>query len=148
MAKKQRGRKISWRAYSREYNARRKELEKRGYVMHERKLTAAEFRYRYKAMKLEREEEIANGERKTIGNITRDLIKDQEYKYSAKQGKAIQKAYENFTGNRISISSIRHGGNLNDFWNTIDMFKEELAQQGVLPDEIAIQVSQGFFGSP
>lgn len=149
MSKRKVGRPSSYRAYVKEYNLIKKEMKKRGYDMAEVKYTKAEWERAHFAEKNERKEAILKGERKTIGNINRDLIKRQQWKYSSAQAKAQRKAYTIAGGKEkdIKISDIRSGKTQAVDWNAIANREKELRAQGLGWNRVHTKISEEFFGS-
>lgn len=86
------GRKLSYASYEKQYNANKAELAQEGLEMYQRKLSKSELETQFLRMKNEREKEIAEGKRKTLGNIMRDLVEKQTYELSFKQAKALLRA--------------------------------------------------------
>lgn len=90
------GRKRSYEAYKRQYKAKEKQLAANGVDMNQRMLTESEFKAQYDRMLNSRKKDVANGSRKTTGNITRDLVDKQAFAISNKQyKKLIEKTDEN-----------------------------------------------------
>ena len=86
-----------WRSlyfnYVRHYNTRNKELiSKYGVGMYDKKLGYWEFRNAYAGTELARQQEQKEGKRGKSLNVMRDLLNEQTYKMSYKQGKSILKA--------------------------------------------------------
>ena len=146
MAKRGRGRPIDYRAYQKAYTALKKEMAKNGYTMYQRRLTALEYRTLYKAYKNTRKNEISQGKRKTLGNISRDILKSQQYEYSSKQAKVFQTAIKTQTGKTPSIKDIR-AKKVQVDWNAISLREKELRDQGWGWSRVHIQIAEEFFGS-
>lgn len=95
--KKKRGRPtgtISYEAYSREYDNLAFSMKKRGYTMGEEKYNKTTWLRMYAAVKNDRTLEIKKGKRKTLGNINRDIIRRQQWKFTSAQAKAQIKVYQ------------------------------------------------------
>ena len=82
-----------WYNYIGHYNKRNKELiSKYGIGMYDKKLSYWEFRNAYAGTELARKQQQQEGKRGKSLNVMRDLLNEQTYKMSYKQGKSILKA--------------------------------------------------------
>lgn len=133
-------------AYVQAYEKRKEELRRKGLTMYERKYTKLEYDTTYTAIRNDRKREIREGKRKTVGDINRQMVNEQTYEYSLKQGRAMQKAIEVQTGNKYKIADIRAGVFKID-WNEIKYRREELKEQGKSTWEIKKIIGQEYFGS-
>lgn len=133
-------------AYVQNYKKAEAELKKKGLTMADKMYNKLEYKTTYKAIKNDREKAIAKGERKTIGNINREMIKDQTYEFTQKQAKAMQKAIERQTGNKYRLQDIRAKKYEID-WNEIDLRKAELKEMGLNFLEIKQVIGKEYFGS-
>lgn len=86
--------KINYNSYVKDYKATEARLKKKGYTMSQRMYTKKEFEAQYAAETNDRKEDIKKGKRKTLGNISRDLVAEQASDITKKQAKAVQKFYE------------------------------------------------------
>ena len=149
---KKRGRPASYTAYSRDYNKVAKAMKKRGYTMAERKYTKMEWERIHYAETNDRKLAIQRGERKTIGNINRDLIKEQQWTYSSAQAKAQRQAWiiahpDSKKSELPSIMDVRGGKKQAVDWNAISAREKELRTQGWGWARVHSTISSEFFGS-
>lgn len=134
-----------YKAYVALYNAKKAEMKKKGYTMAIRKYRKIEWEYYYTAEKVEREEAIAAGKRKTIGDINRSVVKDQTYSMSKLQAKGYRD-YLKTQGQKVKISDIR-AGKVQVDWNAVSMREKELRNNGWGWGRVHDQISEEFFGS-
>lgn len=147
---KKRGRPSSYQAYSRDYNKVAAEMAKKGYTMAESKYTKAEWERAHQAEINDRNRAIKEGKRKTVGNINRDLIKEQQWQFSSAQAKAQREAYNQKNPDRkedLKIFDIRGGKVQAVDWNALTQREQELRNQGWGWGRIHSTISEEFFGS-
>lgn len=134
-----------YKAYEALYRAKKAEMKKRGYEMAQRKLKKSEWQYAYAAEKSEREDAMASGKRKTIGDINRQIIKEQTYTFSKKQARGYQE-YLKSKGEKATITDIRMG-KVGVNWEAITAREQELRSQGWGWGRVHDTISEEFFGS-
>lgn len=145
---KRRGRPSSYKAYSRDYDAVKKAMEKKGYTMAETKYSEEEWKRAHRAEINDRQRDIKERKRKTVGNINRDLIRRQQWQYSESQAKAQRRAYTLSGGkDKIKLSDIRGGKVQAVDWNAVSLREKELRNQGWGWGRVHSQISEEFFGS-
>lgn len=135
--------KINYDSYKKQYLEKQQSILSKGGTMDQRMLSEKEFKARYKAMMNDRKKEISDGTRKKLGNITRDLVEDQAYKYSKKQAATFRKTVKQ----KGTIQEYRLGIISMD-WDEIENRRDALEAQGLSFKEISHAISQEFFGSP
>jgi len=135
-----------YKAYEALYRAKKAEMKKRGYSMAQRKLKKAEWEYAYLAEKYEREDAIKAGKRKTIGDVNRQLVKEQTYSMSRLQAKGYQDYLKTSKGENVKISDIR-AGKVAVNWDAISAREKELRNQGWGWARVHDTISEEFFGS-
>ena len=79
--------------YVDQYTEKQRKLAKEGIMINSPMLTEVQFKETYGNEYNDRKKAIKRGERKTTGNIIRDLVDEQAYKVSMKQAKAQREAY-------------------------------------------------------
>ena len=136
------GRKLSYDSYKRQYEENQKKLATNGLTMKQRMLSKDEFEARYTQYKNERDMEIAEGKRKTLGNITRDIVDDQTYKLSVKQARAVLK--EKRQG--MTLMELRAGNWLEQEKKKMEKLYEEMDLEDA-EREAQKYISTEFFGS-
>jgi len=150
-----------YEAYVKEYNQVEAEMKKRGYKMKEKMYSKAEWEEYYESEREGRLEAIAEGKRKTTGNINRDLVKEQTYSLSTAQAKAQRRYLEQLDPESEEYKKIleKNGGKaptLLDIrgrkvqivnWQAVSDRNDELRQQGYSWDDVHKTISQEFFGS-
>lgn len=141
------GRKRSYEAYKRDYNSRKRTLAANGVQMNQRMYTETEFEVQYTRMRNKRLNDIKEGKRKTIGNITRDLIDKQAFALSTKQAAAITKSARKDR----NYYQVRSGQAIEEF--EFDKFNEYMEKHPDANNEDALryarkEISTEFFGSP
>lgn len=134
-----------YKAYEALYNNMKKQMRKRGYTMAQKKLRKAEWEYAYLAEKNERLDAMASGKRKTVGDVNRQLVKEQTWSQSKEQAKGYQ-SYLKTQGQKVKISDIRAGKVAVD-WNAISTREQQLRQLGWGWGRVHDQISEEFFGS-
>lgn len=134
-----------YKAYVELYKARKKELEKMGYTMAQRKLKKAEWEATYEAEKNDRLDDIASGKRKTVGDVNRAIVKSQTNTVSSKVARAYV-AGQKKLGNKIKVRDIQYGKIQVD-WESIREYKEILRKSGMSWGDINEKIGQDFFGS-
>lgn len=138
----------SYEAYSKEYDRVKAAMEKRGYTMASEKYTEAEWKRTHKAEINDRNTAIKEGKRKTVGNVNRDLVKEQQWHYSTAQARAQRKGYELRGGKeKVKLSDIKSGKTRVIDWNEISVRNKELRADGKSWDEVHQIISQEYFGS-
>lgn len=114
----------------------------------EPKYTQAEFKMMYRALEEERNEEILAGTRHVL-NITQDLVhKQQMYKYSMKQARAIRtQLNNNSSADMVRLTDIRTGKvDTDEFWNAVSEAYNTYSIN-MRANEAKKRISQVFFGS-
>lgn len=134
----------SYESYRELYREKQNKLTAKGLQMYDRMYTEREFYAVYRATKNDRVEMVRNGELRSIGNITREIVMRQTYEYSFKQAKALAE-YARRTGQELTQQQIRAG---QVDWDALYDLRAELAEQGLANDEIADEVATLLFGSP
>lgn len=136
------GRKLSYDSYKEQWKANATKLATNGFTMRQKMLSKREFEIRYTQYKNERQEEIKEGSRKTLGNITRDIVEDQTYNLSVKQARAMLK--EKRKGK--TLMELRAGTDLADIYQ---QKKKEFEDAGIenAAAEARRYISTEYFGS-
>lgn len=134
------GRKLNYESYSKQYDDMQKKLAAKGISMFQRKYTKQEFAAQFMRLKNTRQEQISMGKRKTLGNITRDLIDKQAFELTMKQAKAVKKRQG------MTLQELRSG-----IWLAKEQYlkQREFEEMEVDDIEVAIRkyISTEFFGS-
>lgn len=130
-------------AYAHLYEEKRKDFARRGYQMASPKMSKIEYEATYEAYRNVRQGDVDLGKRKTIGDINREIVKNQSYEYTERQARGY-KAYLAKSGQKAKINDIR-AGMIN--WDLIEKRRDELALDGATQSIIASTISQEFFGS-
>jgi len=144
--KRGRGRPSDYKAYVRHYNALNKEMKKRGLTMAEGRMNKLEWKTMREALINTRKDEIAQGKRKTLGNINKDLAKMQQYAISREQAKAYQKAIKATDNKKVSLRDIRAGKYAVN-WDVINAREKELRAENHSWNYIHDIIAQEYFGS-
>ena len=148
--KKGRGRPSSYEAYVRDYNKIASEMAEKGYTMAETKYTKAEWERAHRAEINDRNRAIKEGKRKTIGNVNRDLVKEQQWQFTSAQAKVQREIYKQKNPEikeYVKLSDIR-GGKLQAIdWNALSKREKELQNKGLEWGQIHSTISEEFFGS-
>ena len=151
MNKKKRGRPSgtgSYEVYSKEYDRVKAAMEKKGYTMASEKYTKIEWKITHRAETNDSKEAIQEGKRKNVGNINRDLVREQQWHYSTAQAKAQRKSYELRGGTeKIKLSDIRGDKIRVVDWNEISIRNKQLRDNGKTWNEVHQIISQEYFGS-
>jgi len=142
--KKKVGRKSDYKAYIKYYNELKQKMNKQGFHMYEKKLTKREWENYHTAMKNDRLDEIAEGKRKIVGNINRDLAKMQQWEFSSKQAHAMQESLK-MRGMTANIKEIRAGQAFS--WDDINARRQQLINAGFGYHAYTNQIAEEFFGS-
>ena len=138
----------SYESYSREYNRVKKEMKKRGYTMASEKYTKMEWKITHQAEINDRKNDIIEGKRKTVGNVNRDLVKEQQWHYSTAQAKAQRRGYKLRGGkDKVKLSDIKGGKTRVIDWNAVSQRNSELRSENKSWDEVHEIIAQEFFGS-
>lgn len=107
-------------------------------------MTFEEWQADYIATKNTFQQEVEEGKRKVIGNISQEIIKRQVYTYSQKQGRAMRKASMETGQAKLTMDQIRTG----DFdWSEIKEYYRALSDAGVSSYDIQDLIGYYFFGS-
>lgn len=130
--------------YVSEYKKKANQLAKRGYQMYDDLMDVTEYTSTYLALRTDQKQEVALGMRKKAGNILRDLINDQAYKFTKKQAERQLLAAKQF-GYRTNIQKLMAGDS--ELGKIIDEQKQLLKENGYSNKEIALIISQEYFGS-
>lgn len=147
MSKKRgRGRPSDYKAYVKQYNALKKQMKKYGLKMAEEKMNKLEWKTMREALINTRKDEIAQGKRKTLGNINKDLAKMQQYKVSKEQARAYQKAIKATDDKKVSIRDIR-AGKYEVNWDVINAREKQLRAENHSWNYIHEVIAQEYFGS-
>ena len=134
----------SYESYVEQYREKQNKLTAKGLQMYDRMYTEREFDMVYKAIRNDRREMVANGELRSIGNITREVVTRQAYELSYKQGKSSAE-YARRTGQKLTQQQIRAG---QVDWSALREYQEELEEQGLSSYEISEEIATLLFGSP
>lgn len=145
-SKRGRGRPSDYKAYVNHYNAIKKQMKKHGLDMAEKKMNKLEWKTMREALINERKEQIEKGERKTLGNINRDLAKMQQYQYSKAQAKAWRKQIKEEVGEDVTLAAIR-AGKYGVNWTAISAREADLRSQGLDLALVRHIIAQEYFGS-
>lgn len=132
-------------AYKNLYREQESKMSSKGYHMKDRLMTKDEWEVTYLATKYDRQDEVLQGKRKTVGDVNRQLVKEQTYTYSVKQAKGYQQ-YLKSQGRAVSVNDIR-ASLVNIDFNMIHEREATLRSQGFNSANIAFMISQEFFGS-
>ena len=83
----------NYQSYVEDYEQRKSKLASKGLNMYDDvRLTEAEFRFKYAAMRNELKIKVAEGKRKVVGNVTQYIVSEQAYKVSQAQARGLVKA--------------------------------------------------------
>ena len=120
------GRKISYESYVAQY-----EKEARKHAMYAPMFDRRTFIEAYESSKIT----LVNEGKRPL-NITRDIVRDQSYEMSFRQGKALQKARENLGMSKMTIRDIRLAGKEGALdWDAVKQAQREVKKiQGVIKD--------------
>ena len=111
------GRKISYESYVAQY-----EKEARKHAMYAPMFDRRTFIEVYESSKIT----LQNQGKRPL-NITRDIVRDQSYEMSFKQGKALQTARENLGMSKMTIRDIRVAGKASALdWNAVKQAHKEV----------------------
>lgn len=140
-------RKPSYETYVKQYVEKESKLARMGYSMHDTggMLTATEFYDMYYRMKMERQLEIKAGTRKSLSQITRDIVNQQAYTTSKKQAEKIKEAVSKL-GGKVSIQKVMLGDP-----ETTRLLREQyqiLRESGLSGTEAGLIMAEEYFGSP
>lgn len=139
--------KKNYDSYSKQYDEKKAQLAKKGFTMHQRKLSQVEFEAQYARMSNQRKAEVSKGQRKKTGNITRDLVDKQAFELTQKQAKALVKGHEKMGKPlNMTLQELRTGDYLRQEYDTKKTELEELEIDNV-EEELAKYISTEFFGS-
>ena len=147
--------KPSYEAYLSMYAKKQGQLERKGLSMYDNTpLSEIEFYTMYKAEKNFRKDLVRSGQLKSIGNITRQLVRDQTYEYSEKTIRA-RYEYTKQTNQNIMLQDIREGIAKID-WSVLSKEYHELKvrykrdlnlSDKDLVDRVKYDISHKFFAS-
>lgn len=132
-------------AYVQLYKAAEAKMNARGYHMRDKILSKEEWKTTYEAEKNDRLAAVQRGERKTTGDINRQLVKEATYTYTQKQAKGYQQ-YLASRGQKVKLADIR-GGKIAIDWDLLKQRRDTLHSLGIADFEIDKLISQEFFGS-
>lgn len=137
----------SYDTYVKQYLDKENKLAKLGYSMHDQggMLTASEFYDMYYRLKSERQLEIKEGTRKSLSQITRDIVNQQAYHTSKKQAERIREAVSKL-GGKVSVQKVMMGDP-----ETTRLLREQyslLKESGLSGSEAGLIMAQEYFGSP
>lgn len=134
----------SYESYVKAYTAKANQLAKKGYSMYDTMFSAGEYVEQYVSLKNTQVEMIKKGQRKTAGNILRDLVNDQAYAVTRKQALKLRKAGAEF-GLKFKLNKI-----MNDPSEISELLRQQrqlLIDQGLSSKEASLIISQEYFGS-
>lgn len=150
-----------YNSYLKSFRARKEQLLSRGLTPYESDpLSYRDYKYIYSEERNDRLDEIAKGERKSLGNINAKIISDQVYELSEKQAYSIfdylktlseeERAEIGFNYKNINtaIMKIREGRFVKEdlgLWDIIKARRKELFNSGKSKSEVAEIVSNEFF---
>lgn len=129
-------------SYSRLYDRMEKSLSEKGLTPARPKMKETQWRAAYTALRNTRRQEIAEGTRKSVSSINRDLVAMQKYTFSRKQAEAQQRIWKaKHPGRKVpSLTSLRLGQAQNERIM-------ELMDLGMSDDDIASTVYAEFYKS-
>lgn len=141
MAKRFRG---NYESYLTSYYKQTEKLKRKGRTMYDdRPYSRTEFETMYRATRNDLIEEVKEGKRKTVGNVTQNIVRKQAYEFTDKQAKAMSTAAE-LTGQKLTYTQIRTG----EFdWEQIKQARKDLLSAGIKKKEVALIIAQTYFGS-
>lgn len=97
--------------YSLEYDKAEAKLKAWGYAPAYAKLSEADFEIARKIKIMARKREIAEGKRKVVGNVYRDIVQRQMATATSKQAPNLKRAYEKHLGKKLTLRQIMYGSN-------------------------------------
>ena len=145
----------NYQSYVEAYEQRKSKLASKGFNMYDDvRLTEAEFRFKYAAMRNELKMKVAEGERKVVGNVTQYIVSEQAYKVSQAQARGLVKAARKRDMD-VNVQQIRTGAVdmdpfLSEFY--LELKNEMLKGDGQylskkeFYEEIQKEIRQEFFG--
>ena len=163
--------------YLMKFEARKESFEKRGLTFYDD--VPLTFRD-YKTVRAEKSNDlradIAEGKRKGMGDVNREIVSDQAYELSSRQADVLAnyllennmddlekqglifRTVDESGNERVNLKKkielymkIRQGEFLKDdigIWDMIKDFRAELYKKGMKPEDVAKQVGITFFNSP
>lgn len=140
------GRPQSYDSYKNEYNKVKASMAKQGFQMKSKMLSKKEWEQAHAALKADRQIEINNGQRKKAGNINRDLVKMQQWKYSSAQAHKMKDVIKKQSNTKASIKAIRSGAVEVD-WVAIDEYRQNLIDSGMSKKDAQDIVQNEIWGS-
>ena len=142
------GRPSSYKAYSDYYDKVASDMAKKGYSMAAPKLNKSQWAEIHRAEINDRNVDVIQGKRKTVGNVNRDLVREQQWKLSRAQARARMDAAKR-TGNKkkYKVFDIRSGNEDPIDWDMVKERRRSMKAAGVSDYAIKKNISQEFFGS-
>lgn len=143
---KTKGRPQSYDSYVKEYNKIKESMNKQGFQMKSKLLTQKQWEVAHAALKADREDEIKNGQRKQVGNINRDIAKEQQWKFSSAQAHKMKDVIKKQSNTKASIKAIR-SGKVEVDWVAIDEYRQNLIDSGMSKKDAQDIVQNEIWGS-
>ena len=114
-------------AYSYAYDEMQRKRAAKGYTMAKSKMSQSDWEKAYRTEKTYREADVIYGNRKTVGDVNRALIKKETYYTTQAQAKARQQILRK-QGKSSTLAEIR-GGAIEPDWEAIEKRRIELNEQ-------------------
>jgi hypothetical protein len=145
-------RKSGYELYSELYDIAAEKLKKWGYAPADDKLNQAAFKNAYILKVKQRKKEIAEGKRKAIGNVYRDIVQREMATATAKQAPKLQEVYEKQFGVHLSKRQIMYGSNearlkADELNIEIKKTYKERRKLGESPETALLYISKHYYGS-
>ena len=144
--------KISYNSYLNQVYKKNEWLEAHGYteaiINNSDILTRDQFINAHNMLYAERKEEVKTGKRKTVGNLTRDIVQDQASLTSKNQAVKLQEAYDKLGYKVKAKADIRYGTKLTAEASA-ELLKiyHDLRKEGLSSKAAKVQIAKEYFGS-
>ena len=116
-----------YEAYSYAYDEMKRKRAAKGFTMARAKMSKSDWEKAYRTEKTYREADVIYGNRKTVGDVNRALIKRETYHATQAQAKAQQQILRK-QGKSSTLAEIR-GGAIEPDWEAIEKRRMELNDQ-------------------
>lgn len=136
------GRNRDYDAYVKYYKQEKAKMKKEGYSMNLKKLTKTQWEVRFNAMYKDRQDEIAQGNRKIIGNINRDIAVSQKWERTRAQANAFLQHWDKANGKKPKVKDVQAG----KYANTVTTRYNELIRSGLSGQDVSKIITDEFYG--